>query len=329
MSDWKKYSKTDNAASASTSNNSYKTAAIIMSILFVVATIAAISFSMKSNNFETQTSQLTKDLGELNTVKTELETDLAALNTDYDTKIKENGELQSTIEERIAEINTLQSKIRKVRKQLDASEANSVKMQERLTELEELKTALQTDVDNLKNENAQLVAAKAELNATLTSRESEIENLNGQIIALSGENQKLQNRLYNVAPAGYRANNFSIDIEKRNDKLTAKARKAREIKVNFDLPNIPNEKQGESEIYLVVTDVHGNAVKEVPSSPINVKAANEVLKVEAADIQKVNLEDSQSVTLSFEPKDKLDAGEYNLMVYSEHGYLGATAFRLR
>lgn len=325
MADWKNSSSTNN----NSENNPYKISTIILSVLLVGLAIAAFMFNKSSNEYQTKSASLNSKVNDLSTLKTDLESELADLEGEYGTTIEENEGLKVEIEEKVAEIGSLQSKIRKVRRQLKDSETNSTQMQERLAQLEELKGELENDVVNLKGENSELLVAKGELAATLVSKEGEIQDLNGQVVSLTQRNQKMQNRLYKLAPAGYRAGNFSVDIAKRNDKITAKARKAREVTVNFDIPNVPSEKHGSSEIYLVVTDINGNAVKAIPSSPIKVPAANEFLNVEAVDIQKLDLKEMQSLSMSFKPNDKLNAGEYNLMVYSDAGYLGATGFRLR
>lgn len=326
MADWKKHSNS-NTTPADTSK--FKTISYVLGFLLLIMTVVAIILGMRSVDFRSQTTALTSEVEDLNTTKGDLETELVDLETQYDTKIEENEGLKMTIEERVEEINNLQSKIRRVKSQLNDSKENTAQMEARLNQLEELKAALQNDVTNLKGENANLAAARAELSESLVAREAVIQNLEGKMVALNEKNTKIQNHLYKIAPAGYRAGNFSIDAEKRNDKLTAKARKAKEIKVNFDLPNVPKNKQGKTELYLVVTDVMGNAVKEIKTSPISVPSANENLKVEAADMQEINLEENQSLTLSFKPEDKMNAGDYNLMVYSSHGYLGATALSLR
>ncbi|MEL6944874.1 MAG: hypothetical protein AAFO82_19630, partial [Bacteroidota bacterium] len=148
-------------------------------------------------------------------------------------------------------------------------------------------------------------------------------------VELRQMNQDMTDRLYRMAPAGFTAGNFAVNIERKNEKLTSKAKQAKEIKVNFDLPYVPAEKQGKTELYLVVTDIYGNPVKSPSSSTVSVPSPQDDLKVDVVDIETVNLKESQSLAMSFAPEEKLTAGEYHLMIYSDEGYLGATAFRLR
>ena len=334
MSNQKKYSNQSNenksaSSSKTTTDTAFKVATIVLSILLIATVVTAVIFGMRSNDYEKQTYKLHSNLDELNDVQLGLEEELAGLEANYKTQVVENESLQLTIEEKVEEIESLQSKIRKVRNQLKNSEANKAQMKERLLQLEELKVALENDVLNLKDQNAALVSAKDELNEVLVAREIEIQELSGQIVSLTASNQKMQERLYKLAPAGYRAGNFAIDVQTKRDKLTSKARQAKEIRVKFDIPHVPTEAQGKHELYLVVTDIHGNAVKAIPSNTINVPTPNEYLKVEAAAIKEVDLKNTQSVAMAIATEDKLEAGEYNLMVYSDAGYLGATGFRLR
>jgi len=340
MANWKKYSNEaneeqklpssiDTDLANSDNNNQFKVATWILSGLLIMALIGAGVFFTKNNALQDRTAELNTTVSDLDEMKQQLETDLADLEGNYNTTIDENEDLKATIEERVAEIEILQTKIRQVRNQLKNSEMQSGKMQERLAQLESLKESLQADVANLKGENKELIVARDELTTTLEQSRNEIIGLSDQIVELTQMNQKMENRLYRTAPAGFTAGNFSVDIEKNNDKVTAKARQAREIKVNFDLPYVPVEKQGETELYLVVTDIYGNPVQSTTTSSVKVPTPQDDLKVEVVDIDKVNLKESQAIAMSFEPEDKMAAGEYHLMVYSDEGYLGSTGFKLR
>lgn len=309
--------------------NTYKTATWILSALLLFAVVGAVVFAMNNNELKDETSELNTTVTDLNSMKKGLETELADLEGDYNTTIDENENLKVTIEERVAEIEVLQNKIRQVRNQLKNNETNSTKMQERLAQLEQFKDSLQLDVQSLRGENTELVAAREELTKSLEGSRERVSNLSEQVLELTQMNQQMTDRLYRMAPAGFTAGNFAVNIEKGNDKVTAKARKAREITVNFDLPYVPTEKQGKTEIYLVVTDVYGNPVKSTSTSTVKVPTPQDNLKVEAVDIEKLNLKESQSLAMSFEPESKMDAGEYHLMIYSDEGYLGSTGFRLR
>jgi hypothetical protein len=115
-----------------------------------------------------------------------------------------------------------------------------------------------------------------------------------------------------------------VTSEDRKDKVTTKGRKIDEVTVKFDLNNIPEEFQGNREIYLVLTEFNGNPVAVVPGKEVNLTFGDQPVNVRAADIEKADLKERQSVTMSFEPTDDLNPGTYNVIVYADNGYLGST-----
>jgi hypothetical protein len=145
-------------------------------------------------------------------------------------------------------------------------------------------------------------------------------------MSLTSANTKLTNRLKILAPAGFRADNFTVTSADKKDRLTTKGKKIEEITVKFDLNNIPEEYQGNRSIYLVLTQFNGNPVTVVPGKDVNLTFGEEAVNVHAADLENIDLKDRQSMTMSFEPTDNMTPGTYNLMVYSDNGYLGSTGF---
>ena len=294
-----------------------------------LATIVAVYFGFNSNYFKGETAKLQGELSELNDTKAQLEGDLQDLEENYDLQITENEALQAEIEERVAEVEDLQKRLTQVRGKLASSQANSQKIKQRLAQLEDLKVALESDIENLKVENSELMASNDLLSDELTASNQMIERLNLEVDGLNESNRILNEKLFTLAPAGYRADNFSIVAERRNDKLTNKAKQVDEVKVKFNLNNVPKDKHGESELYIAITDLRGDAVAVIPAKNVVVRGRSQDLKVKAADVQRVNLKDSQSVGMSFKPSDNMEGGEYNLMVYSADGYLGSTGFVLQ
>ena len=324
MSNWKENS--DVNKSKSTNGGSAKW---VLGALLALATVIAVYFGFNSNYFKGETAKLQGELSELNDTKAQLEGDLQDLEENYDLQITENEALQAEIEERVAEVENLQNRLAQVRNKLASSQASSAKIKERLAQLEDLKTALESDIENLKVENSELMASNDLLSDELTASNQVIERLNLEVDQLNESNRVLNEKLFTVAPAGYRADNFSIVAEKRNDKLTNKAKQVDEVKVKFNLNNVPREKHGESELYIAITDLRGDEVAVIPAQSVMVRGRNQDLKVKAADVQKVTLKDSQAIGMSFKPSDNMEGGEYNLMVYSADGYLGSTGFVLQ
>ena len=310
-------------SSGNTTDGRWKMTSIILGVLFLGAIIFGATFYSKYKATENKAT----DLGtQLDSTRTELQGQLAALNLNYTDQIALNDTLSVELQQKVAEVNDLQLRIDKARKALKSSEANNAQIKARLAQMEELKVALERDILGLKEENASLAASNQELNTELSSTKDEVNTLNSKVMALTQANEKLTGRLRAVAPAGFRADNFTVTSATKKDKITTKGKKIDEITVTFDLNNIPEEYQGNRELYLVLTEFNGNPVASVPGKEVSLKFGNEPVHLRAADIEKTSLKARQSMSMSFEPTDNLNPGTYNVMVYADSGYLGSTGF---
>ncbi len=308
-----------------TENNgqSWKIATGIFGVLFLAALIFGTMYYSKYK----ATAHKATDLGtQLDSTRNQLEGELATLNTNYGEQIAINDTLSVELQTKVKEVEDLQVRIDKARKALKTSQANNEEIKGRLAQMEELKLALEQDIVGLKEENQFLASSNQELNTELLATRDEVNTLNTKVMSLTQANEKLTGRLMIMAPAGFRADNFTVTSADRKDKQTSKGKKIDEITVTFDLNNIPDEYQGNREIYLVLTEFNGNPVASVPGKDVNLKFGNEPVNVRAADLEKVNLKARQSMSMSFEPTDDLGPGTYNLMVYADSGYLGSTGF---
>ncbi|MFK7932953.1 MAG: hypothetical protein AB8G22_05545 [Saprospiraceae bacterium] len=313
----------------SNSNQTPKILAGVFGALLLLAVGVAFYLNGQLNDYRSKAANLNTQVTDLNAVQTSLETELGELNTTYEGTLDENATLSMTIEEKVKKINGLKAQIGKVRKQLAASKNENQVVKTELARLEQIKGDLEQSMLALQNTNSQLQNNETQLTGELATMQTMVEDLNSQVAELTAVNQKVENHLFTVAPAGFRADDFRIDIERRNDKVTTKARQAKEINVMFNLDNVPTEKQGEREIYIAVTDIYGKPIAALPSQMVSIPSRNENLKVDVANTKKMTLKGQQSIEMSLVPDNKLTAGDYNLMVYSDAGYLGSTGFRLR
>lgn len=329
MSNWKKNSgdtnEPDSPNNPGNTDTSRRLAWIFAGIMFVVA-VLAVYFGVQSNKYQDLSSDLSTELDE---TKVRMEDELAVIQTAYDTQVIVNEGLTADIQTKVEEVEDLQTKIKQARNQLASSRANTDEIKGRLAQMETLKAELEADLLSLQQSNDSLSETNSTLTLALDESKLKVEQMSTEIANLNTRNEKLDRRLSILAPAGFKADNFRIEVERRNDKLTSKARRADEIVVKFDLDNVPPEKQGAREIYLTVTTLNGNPVAVLPAQEISVPAANEPLQIHAADIEQVDLTNTQTVAMSINPNRDLEAGEYNVFIYSDAGYLGATGFRLR
>jgi predicted RNase H-like nuclease (RuvC/YqgF family) len=303
--------------------NGWKVASIIMGLLLVVSIVFGVVFYARHNESAHKAMDLST---QLDNTRTELQGELANLNKSYTGEIATNDTLSSELQKKVAEVEDLQARIAKAKKDLKTSVANNKEIQSRLDQMEELKVALEKDIANLRDENVALASSNHDLNTELTATKDEVIDLNSKVMTLTAANSKLTGRLKILAPAGFRADNFTVISQDKKDKLTTKGKKINEITVKFDLNNIPEEYQGNREIYLVLTEFNGNPVAVVPGKEVNLDFGDQQVNVKAADLENIDLKDRQSMTMSFEPTDDLTPGTYNLMVYADNGYLGSTGF---
>jgi hypothetical protein len=303
----------------------WKVASIILGVLL----IGAIAFGAMYYNRHNDASMRATDLStQLDNTRTQLEGELATLNSSYDDQIKANDTLTVELQAKVAEVEDLQVRIAAAKKELKSSQANAKQIKARLDQMEALKTALEADIVSLRDANVTLTASNQQLNQELITSKEEISNLNTKVMSLTSANDKLTGRLRSLAPAGFRADNFTVVSSDRRDNPTTKGKRIDEITVTFDLNNIPEEYQGNRELYLVLTEFNGNPVSVVPGKDVNLNFGTQAVNVRAADLETVTLTNRQSVTMSFEPTDDLNPGTYNLMVYADNGYLGSTGFRV-
>jgi len=313
--------------------NSNKTGfkvAIAALALFLLAALGGVyHFSNESDTHANKAVQLKSELTELNDEKLGLEAEVSQLTATYDAETVKNTELEAKIVDAEEKIKGLKWRISKIKKELSETKISNEEMQLRIAELNTSKEELFAEIAALQTTNKDLTSAKESLDVELAAVNDENTQLTARLEDLTATNAKIQQRLFTLAPAGFQATGFQIQVAGRKDKLTSKAKQVRAIKVGFDLSNIPTELQKEHEIYLVVTDGEGVPVKKIASTPMDVPTAEGGLKVEVAGTETIALTENQSLSMAFQPTDKMDAGLYNVALWSDAGYLGSAAFSLR
>ena len=317
---------------SNSSNNSktgFKVAITILALFLLAAVGGIYHFSNESNTHAHKTVQLKSELSELNDEKLGLEAEVSQLTTNYDTETEKNTELATKIIDAEEKIKGLKGRILKIKRELSKTKITNEEMQQRIVELDASKEELFAEITALQTNNKDLVAAKESLDVELAVVNDENTQLTAQLEDLNTKNANIQARLFTLAPAGFQATSFQIQVAGRKEKLTTKAKQARAIKVDFDLVNVPAALQKEHDIYLVVTDGEGVPVKKIASTPMDVPTANGDLKVEVAGVETIALNENQKISMAFQPTDKMDAGLYNVALWSNAGYLGAAAFSLR
>jgi hypothetical protein len=312
------------------SPRSWKVAAGALAVL-LLATIGISAFMIQRQNSKQKAEAATwqAEVSQLEETKTNLNGELVTLESEYEAQISENTVLKADLTAKVAEVESLQKKVRSAQSQLSQSKAHAAEIKARLDQLEQIKITLEKDIAALSGENEALTATNAILTETVASAQREVSILNERVTHLTEVNTKLNMRLAAIAPAGFTADNFAIVAQKKNDKLTAKASKADLINVTFDITDVPENYSRSHDIFLVITDFEGIPVGKVAAKSAQVRTADNVLQIQAADAEKINLQGNQLMKMTIDPIEDLEPGMYNLVVYADNGFLGATGFQLR
>lgn len=302
-----------------------RTYGIVMTILFILALAGFLITYFGKNKVIAETSS---ERDELLIERTNLERDLDSLQNVLQLASAENDSLEGSLSELqslIEEKNALVSRLR-------AQSANTAKgLQNEINQLRQLRGELEGAIGQLQEENTTLRTENQRLTAENEQLTTERGQLTSQVEDLNKFNQTLQDQVAKLTRAGIKASAFRVDVETRSDKLTAKARRTREIAITFDLVDLPEEYQGEHTLYLVLTDVNGALLPiEGTMTGANIPTpSGSALQIQAQQTKDVNLSRAQRLSFNYPVEEKLKSGTYVATVYADFGILGSSSFRLR
>jgi len=184
--------------------------------------------------------------------------------------------------------------------------------------LQSIKDRYETIITVLDQKNAVLSAENARLRGVTDSLYLEISELGKQLEA----------QIRKTLSAEFKATGFRVEMERRNDKPTIRAKRTRELKVLFDLNRIPPSYQGNQNLYLVITDDRGTPIPSDKPIEVSITTEKGSLGIVAQASQLQNVIENQRVEMVYKLEDRLKKGTYVVTVYSEKGPLGVVSFRL-
>lgn len=263
---------------------------------------------------------MTRELGELHELKSELEAEVDSLVQAYESAAAENEQLKGSLAAARAEIRRKTEAIRRVQA---ATSDEVAGLREQIAELLEVKETLQQTIRQLEEENEQLRQEKERLTAEVRQKTQENEQLRHL-------NERMQEEINKLTRANFKASSFTVVLQQRNDKLTSKAARARRLRVNFEVLDVPPEYQGVRPVYLVIMDDKGTPIRVAQPVLFSVRVNGQVLEFEAVKAQEVDFGPNQrlSIVWNFERKT-LKPGLYRAAVYTDIGLLGAAGFEVR
>lgn len=184
--------------------------------------------------------------------------------------------------------------------------------------LQTMKDRYETIIAVLDQKNAALSAENARLRGTADSLSTQVSELGKQLEA----------QIRRTLSAQYKATAFRVEVERRNDKLTVRAKRTRELTISFELNNVPAAYQGNQQIYLTITDDKGLPIASKNPTQATIKTEKGNVPIIAQVTQFQNMISDQRVLLNYKLEDRLKKGTYIASVYSDKGLLGVASFRL-
>lgn len=295
---------------------------IITILLLILSLGAAIYFWKKASDRGSENTRLTDSVESLEAQKAALEQSLDSLSMAYGDLRVENEDLRGKEASTAELIAKKDAAIQKIKSQ-DKREITELRTQ--LEELRQLKieyetliTALQAENEQLKAENQRLLGENQELQTENTS-------LTGQVGDLA---KKLEEQIRKTQSAKFKATAFRVEIGRRNEKQTLKAKKAREITVGFDLVDVPQHYQGDQHLYLVITDEKGKPIASSKPIKTTIEAPSGSIQIEAQQVKAVSLGETQRLSFTYKLDERLKRGNYVAAIYCNVGLLGVSSFRL-
>ena len=303
-------------------NQNSRVYSIVVTALLIISAILGYFFWQKSRNMISESQERQATLDSLTQVKAVIESELDSLSMAYSNLRTENESLQGKVTNTASIIEQKEITI----KQIKASSAKNLEeLRKQVSDLQKAKTEYETIVTVLRQENEQLKAENARLTGENEQLKGEKQQLSGQVTDLA---KQLEEQIRKTQSATFKASSFRVEVERRNDKLTTKARRARELLVSFDLADVPQPYQGPQKLYLVITDDKGVPIAAKNPTKTTVYAPTGPVEIMAQQIKQVVLESTQRMSFAHQLEDKLKSGNYVVAIYCDKGLLGASSFRV-
>jgi hypothetical protein len=303
-------------------NQNSRVYGIVVTVLLILAAGLGFFFWQKSKNFIAENQKLEAERVSLEKEKVVISKSLDSLSAAYADVRTENENLQGKVNGTASLVQQKEVAIKQIK---DASAKDLATLRAQIEELRRVKLEYETIITTLKSENEQLKKENATLVEQNTQLKGNNTELNGKVKDLA---QQLEEQIRKTQSATFKATSFKVEVDRRGDKMTIKARRARSILVSFDLVDVPQTFQGPQKLYLVITDDKGNPITAVNATKATVTAPSGPIEILAQMTKAVALGVTQRESFTFKLDDKLKAGNYVVAIYCDKGLLGASSFRL-
>lgn len=293
-------------------------AVVILALALIGVGIWGFGQRNKNQQLSQENMDYSGEVSQLQILRDSLFQEVTTLESNYQNLSSENESLSGSLADTQKE---LSQKIQA----LNAAKSNSAKqanaLRAEIQQLLSVKAELENSITRLQTENDSLKTRTGVLEQDLTLAEADK-------AALANLNRTMNDEVKKLTLANFKASAFQVELLQKNAKATAKSGRARQIQVNFDMTNVPEEYQGVRAIYLAITDERGTPIGG-SSIAEKVVVNGQSMDLLAVAAKEVNLGANQRLSFTHDLEDKLQTGFYRVAVYTDIGLLGSANFRLQ
>ncbi|HND89719.1 MAG TPA: hypothetical protein PK971_15405 [Saprospiraceae bacterium] len=297
--------------------------AIVIALLLLAAAGIGYFFWQKSQRYLAEAEHMEAEKKQLEIQKAQIEHSLDSLSMTYSDLRSENETLKGTVTSTAAQVEQKEIVIR----QIKASSSKELQeLRNQVAELQKVKIELETIIATLRGETEQLKAQNAALTAENETLKGEKTELSGKVADLA---KQLEAQIRKTQSATFKATSFRVALARRNEnKLTAKARRARSIDVSFDLADVPEPYRGAQKLYMAIMDERNTPILAERATKVTIHAPTGPVEIQAQETKDVVLTETQRLSFSHKFDDRLKAGNYVVGIYCDKGLLGVSSFKL-
>jgi predicted nuclease with TOPRIM domain len=308
---------------------------IYLAIIGVLAASTGYLFFSK-NQQEDKTHLVTEQLADVSSAKQALQDEYNATLQRLDEMKTQNSSMDSLLNNRNAEIKSLLDEISAIKNKTNASAEELSTARRLISSLQGKLDGYQKQIDELKKANAQLATEKQQvtqqrdqLAGEKSAEQQKNEVLNSEKQNLENKNSELSSTvsLAKVLHAG----NIRIEPIKKQwltgkQVETEKAKRAKLMRISFDLDDNRVAESGNKDVYIVVYGPDGNAYK---TGTFNLVDGTQKAYTVIKNIAYTQGKTTKDINLEWKPEGKFDAGDYNVEMYHSGYKIGEQVIKLK
>lgn len=306
----------------------------LIKVLLALAIAAAAIFGYLYMNTKTELTDRNVDVTEKTKELLMANTKLDSISTQLDARIAEVTALGGQVEE----LEALKAQLDKDKKRLIYSKNVSLKeYQEKIAGYEQMLVSKDGEIAELREANSQLADQNMNLSNTVTSLETEKEELvntkkvlSDSVYAYSAKNRELSDKVSLASalkPMNYRVTAINSRGRER-DGPEFKSKRVEKVKISFSLAENPLTAKENKVVYMRMLDPAGTVISDMAtgSGAFNF-GGKETVYTAKQTIRFTNT--GQTVDFIYDRGAEYESGEYTAELYSEGYKLGKTSFTVK